>query len=183
MTDTVLASLARRRLPAHASRQQAIRQGEIRRLALALRQAARALATNHAELAAIVCDLVPGLLNQPGIGPVSAAQAIVSLSHPGRCRSDAAFAKLAGTSPIEASSGQTIRHRLNRGGDRALNKALHVIASTRMRTDPATQAYLARRRTQGKSDREIRRCLKRYIARQLFRALTAAMTPTTAAST
>jgi len=107
----------------------------------------------------------------------------VSLSHAGRCRSDAAFAKLAGTSPIEASSGQTTRHRLNRGGDRALNKALHVIATTRMRDDPATQAYLARRRKQGKSDREIRRCLKRYIARQLFRTLTAAMTPTTAAST
>jgi transposase len=119
----------------------------------------------------------PGLLDQPGIGPVSAAQAIVSFSHPGRCRSDAAFAKLAGTSPIEASSGQTTRHRLNRGGDRALNKALHVIAATRMRDDPTTQAYLARRRTEGKSDREIRRCLKRYIARQLFRALTAAMTP------
>jgi transposase len=102
----------------------------------------------------------------------------VSFSHAGRCRSDAAFAKLAGTSPIEASSGQTTRHRLNRGGDRALNKALHIIATTRMRDDPATQAYLARRRTEGKSDREIRRCLKRYIARQLFRALTAAMTPT-----
>jgi len=183
LTDTVLASLARRRLPAHASRQQAVRHGEIRRLALALRDAGRALATNRTELAAIVHDLVPGLLSQPGIGPVSAAQAIVSFSHVGRCRSDAAFAKLAGTSPIEASSGQTTRHRLNRGGDRALNKALHVIATTRMRDDPATQAYLARRRKQGKSDREIRRCLKRYIARQLFRTHTAAMTPTTAAST
>jgi len=183
LTDTVLASLARRRLPAHASRQQAVRHGEIRRLALALRDAGRALATNRTELAAIVHDLVPGLLSQPGIGPVSAAQAIVSFSHAGRCHSDAAFAKLAGTSPIEASSGQTTRHRLNRGGDRALNKALHVIATTRMRDDPATQAYLARRRKQGKSDREIRRCLKRYIARQLFRTLTAAMTPTTAAST
>jgi transposase len=182
LTDTVLASLARRRLPAHASRQQAVRHGEIRRLALALRHAARALATNRAELAAIVHDLAPGLLSQPGIGPVSAAQAIVSFSHPGRCRSDAAFAKLAGTSPIEASSGQTTRHRLNRGGDRALNKAIHVIATTRMRDDPATQAYLARRRAEGKSDREIRRCLKRYIARQLFRALTAAMTPTTTAA-
>ncbi|MDQ3764652.1 MAG: IS110 family transposase, partial [Actinomycetota bacterium] len=67
--------------------------------------------------------------------------------------------------------------------DRVLNKAIHVIATTRMRTDPATQVYLARRRAQGKSDREIRRCLKRYIARQLFRALTAAMTPATVAST
>jgi transposase len=112
LTDTVLASLTRRRLPPHASRQHAIGQGEIRRLARALRQAAPALATNRAELAAIVHDLVPGLLSQPGIGPVSAAQAIVSFSHAGRCRSDAAFAKLAGTSPIEASSGQTTRHRL-----------------------------------------------------------------------
>jgi transposase len=158
-TDAVLVSLARRRLPAHVSRQQALRRGEIRRLALALRQVARALATNRAELAGIVHDLAPGLLSQPGIGPVSAAQAIVSFSHAGRCRSDAAFAKLAGTDPIEASSGQTTRHRINRGGDRALNKALHVIAITRMRDDPATHAYLARRRTEGKSDREIRRCL------------------------
>jgi transposase len=91
----------------------------------------------------------------------------VSFSHPGRCRNDAAFAKLAGTSPLEASSGQTTRHRLNRRGDRALNKAIHTIARTRMRSDPTTKAYVARRRAQGKSKREIRRCLKRYIARQL----------------
>jgi len=101
----------------------------------------------------------------------------VSFSHPGRCRHDAAFARLAGTSPIEASSGQITRHRLNRGADRALNRAIHVIATTRMRDDPATRAYLIRRRAQGKTDREIRRCLKRYIACQLYRALTTAMTP------
>ena len=105
---------------------------------MALRQAARALKTNRTELAAIVNDLVPGLTTRPGIGPVSAAQTIVSFSHPGRCRNDAAFAKLAGTSPIEASSGQTTRHRLNRGEDRALNKAIHTIAKTRMRSDPNT---------------------------------------------
>lgn len=73
-----------------------------------------------------------------------------------------------------------MRHRLNRGGDRALNKAIHVIANTRMRTDPTTPDYVARRRAQGKSNREIRRCIKRYITRQLFRALTTAMTPATA---
>ena len=95
----------------------------------------------------------------------------MSFSHPGRCRNDAAFATLAGTSPLEASSGQTTRHRLNRRGDRALNKALHTIARTRMRSDPTTKAYVARRRAEGKSKREIRRCLKRYIARQLFRQL------------
>jgi transposase len=181
-TDTTLAGLARRRASREASRQQAVRQSEIRRLALALREADRALKANRAELHAIVNDLAPGLTDRPGIGPVSAAQAIVSFSHAGRCRNDAAFANLAGTSPIEASSGQTTRHRLNRGGDRALNKAIHVIASTRIRTDPATQAYVTRRTAQGKSPREIRRCLKRYIARQLYRALTTAMTPNIAAS-
>ncbi len=162
--------------PPGASRAQTVRHGEIHRLALALRDAALTLKTNRAELDTIVNDLAPGLTSRPGIGPVSAAQAIVSFSHPGRCRHDAAFARLAGTSPIQASSGQITRHRLNRGGDRALNRAIHVIATTRLRDDPATRAYLTRRRAQGKTDREIRRCLKRYIARQLYRALTTAMT-------
>ena len=105
----------------------------------------------------------------------------MSFSHAGRCRSDAAFAKLAGTRPIEASSGQTERHRLNRGGDRALNYAIHTIALTRMRCDPTTRAYVVRRRAEGKSKREICRCLKRYIARQLYRTLTAVMAPAIAA--
>jgi transposase len=177
LSATTLTSLARRRQPRDATREQAVRHSEIRRLAQALQDAAQALTSNKAQLTQIVTDLAPGLTSQPGIGPVSAAQAIVSFSHHGRCRNDAAFARLAGTSPLEASSGQTTRHRLNRSGDRALNKAIHVIATTRMRADPATRAYVTRRRAQGKSDREIRRCLKRYIARQLYRALTAAMTP------
>jgi transposase len=176
LSAAVLAALARRRPPRDASRAQAVRQGEIRRLALALREAGRALKANRAELATIVNELAPGLTSRPGIGPVSAAQAIVSFSHPGRCRHEAAFARLAGTSPVEASSGQITRHRLNRGGDRALNRAIHVIAGTRMRCDPATIGYVARRRAQGKTSREIRRCLKRYIARQLYRTLTAALT-------
>ena len=112
LTVTTLAALIKRRLPRDASREQAIRHAEIRRLAAAVRDASRVLTANRAELAAIVNDLVPGLTEQPGIGPVSAAQAIVSFSHPGRCRNDAAFAKLAGTSPLEVSSGQTQRHRL-----------------------------------------------------------------------
>ncbi|HEV3294685.1 MAG TPA: transposase, partial [Streptosporangiaceae bacterium] len=109
----------------------------------------------------------------------TAAQAIVSFSHPGRCRSEAAFASLGGTSPIPASSGQTVRHRLNRGGDRTLNRASCAIALTRMRSCPRTRAYVARRTAEGKTRREIRRCLKRYIARELYRQLTRAMTPTT----
>jgi transposase len=174
-SDAVLAGLARRHQPRNASRAQAVRQGELRRLALALRDAGRVLKANRASLDAIVGELALGLTSRPGIGPVSAAQAIVSFSHAGRCRHDAAFARLAGTSPIEASSGQITRHRLNRSGDRALNRAIHIIASTRMRCHPETIAYLTRRRAEGKTDREIRRCLKRYIARQLYRELTTAM--------
>ena len=176
LTAAVLAGLIRRRLPRDADRVQAIRQVEIRRLALALRDAAQALRANRTQLAGIVEDLAPGLTARPGIGPVSAAQVIVSFSHPGRCRDDAAFAALGGISPLQASSGRTVRHRLNRGGDRALNKAIHVIATTRMRDCPTTRAYVARRTAQGKRPQEIRRCLKRYIARQLHRTLTNTMT-------
>jgi transposase len=170
-----LAALADRELAAHASREQAVRQAEIRRLALALSQARQQLTDNRAQLLAIVEDIAPGLTSRFGVGPVSAAQAIVSFSHPGRCRSQAAYAALGGTSPIPASSGQTVRHRLNRGGDRALNRAIHSIALVRMRSCPRTRAYVARRTAEGKTTREIRRCLKRYIARELYRQLTRSM--------
>jgi Transposase IS116/IS110/IS902 family len=137
----------------------------------------KAMKGSAPQLQTIVNDIVPGLIERRGIGPVSAAQAIVSFSHPGRCRNDAAFAALAGASPLPASSGRTVRHRLNRGGDRALNRALHTIAMTRMRSCPTTQAYVARRTAEGKNPKEIRRCLKRYIARELYRTLNTAMTP------
>jgi hypothetical protein len=83
------------------------------------------LATNRKQLLAIVEDIAPGITRRYGVGPVSAAQAVVSFPHPGRCHNEAAFAALSGTSPIPASSGRTIRHQLNRGGDRALNRAIH----------------------------------------------------------
>jgi transposase len=179
LSKTALASLARRELPAHASREHAIRQAEIGRLADALAQARCQLKDNRAQLLAIVDDLAPSLTSRYGIGPVSAAQAIVSFSHPGRCRNEAAFAALGGTSPIPASSGRTVRHRLNRGGDRALNRAIHAIALTRIRSCPRTRAYVARRTAEGKTAREIRRCLKRYIARELYRQLNQSMKPLT----
>jgi transposase len=172
-SEQTLRALARRRGGRDDSVEQAVRRGEIRRLALAIRAANTDLAANHSQLAALVDTTAPGLLSRHGIGPVSAAQALVSWSHPGRCRNDAAFAALAGVNPIPASSGRTVRHRLNRGGDRALNRALHAIVLTRWRSDPRTRAYITRRRAQGKTDREIRRCLKRYVAREIFRALTA----------
>jgi len=81
------------------------------------------------------------------------------------------FASLAGVAPLEAASGLTTRHRLSRRGDRQLNRALHVVAISRLRYDPTTQAYAQRRRSEGKTDREIKRCLKRYVARQLSRLL------------
>lgn len=175
LTDSTLNGLARRRSPAGASREQAVRQGEIRRLAISLRDTARSLTANRAQLQRIVDDLAPGLTDRNGVGPVTAAQVIVSFSHPGRCRNDAAFASLAGTSPLQASSGQHTRHRLNRGGDRALNQAVHTIALTRMRSCARTRAYVQRRTAEGRTQREIRRCLKRYITRELYRTLTATM--------
>jgi transposase len=113
----------------------------------------------------------PALLAEPGVGPVVAAQMLISWSHSRRCRSEAAFASLAGVAPLEASSGQRSRHRLNRGGDRALNRALHTVAITRMRCHPESCAYEARRTLQSKTHRDIRRCLKRSIARRLYRIM------------
>jgi transposase len=98
---------------------------------------------------------------------LSAAQVLVSWSHAGRLRSEAAFAALAGTNPIPTSSGQVTRYRLNRGGDRQLNRALHTIVLVRLRTDPDTGAYVARRTAEGNSRRDAKRCLRRVIARQL----------------
>jgi transposase len=151
---------------------------ELRYTILALQTTARralALETEAAELEAqlepLVQQVAPILLDEPGIGPVSAAQLLCSWSHAGRLRSEAAFAALAGVAPIPASSGQVTRHRLNRSGDRQLNRALHTIIVSRQVHDPETRAYVARRTIEGKSPREIKRCLKRHLARRLFKLL------------
>lgn len=125
----------------------------------------------EAEIRRIVRTWRPDLLAVDGVGPIVAATILNAWSHHDRIPSEAAFAALAGVAPIPASSGQTVRYRLNRGGNRQLNRALHVIAISRTKTDPATRAYIERRRGEGKTDREIRRCIKRYIARQIFRQL------------
>jgi transposase len=135
----------------------------------------RELRANKAQLHQLVSQMMPALLDQPGVGPMSAAQLLVSWSHPGRCRSEAAFAALAGVSPLPASSGKIIRHRLNPFGDRQLNRALHVIVNWRMLHHSGTRDYMTRRAEQ-KTDPEIRRCLKRYAARQLYRLMEAAAT-------
>ncbi|MGW3607093.1 transposase [Micromonospora sp. NPDC005161] len=116
----------------------------------------------------------PVLLAEPGVGPVVAAQLLVSWSHRGRVRSEAAFATLAGAAPLEASSGQRTRHRLSRGGDRDLNRALHTIAITRLRCHQESRDYEANRTVQGKTHRDVRRSLKRILARRLYRRIQAA---------
>ncbi len=115
------------------------------------------------------------MLAEPGVGPVVAAQLLISWSHHGRVRSEAAFASLAGVAPIETSSGQRSRHRLNRGGDRALNRALHTVAITRMRCHPETRAYEIKRTAQGRTHRDVRRSVKRALARRLYRRIEAAV--------
>ena len=145
----------------------------LRSLARRVRQLRAEAATLEHELAARVQKLAPQLLARRGVGPVSAAALLCAWSHRGRLRSEAAFARLAGAAPLPASSGKTVRHRLDRGGDRRLNRALHTIVLTLRRSDPETRAYIARRVSEGKSTREAVRCLKRYLARSLFRMLEA----------
>ena len=151
---------------------------ELRGTLLALRALARrvkALTVEERELAreieTLTRKLAPQLLAQPGVGPLAAAQVLISWSHRGRITSEAAFARLAGCAPIPASSGQTVRYRLDRGGDRRLNRALHMILVTRRRAHAPTIAYIDRRIQEGKSRREATRCLKRYLARNLYRLL------------
>ncbi|AFM20246.1 transposase (plasmid) [Mycolicibacterium chubuense NBB4] len=130
------------------------------------------LTANHAQMIDLIhASKAAVLLDKTGIGPVTVAVVYTAWSHAGRVRSEAAFAALAGVNPIPASSGNTIRHRLNRGGDRRLNRALHMAVITRMTHDPDTRAYVERRRAEGRSTKEIRRCLKRYLARHLYRTL------------
>jgi transposase len=131
------------------------------------------LKTSLKNLRSLVRAWMPALLAESGIGPVSAAQLLVTWSHPGRFRTEAAFAALTGTAPIPASSGRTDRHRINPYGDRNANRALHTITISRLRYHQPTIAYATRRTTQGKTTREIRRCIKRYLARNLYRLMEA----------
>lgn len=121
------------------------------------------------------------LLEEKGFGVISTAKCLTAWSHHGRVHTEAAFASLAGVNPIPASSGNTIRHRLNRGGDRSLNSALHMVAINRMTYDAETRDYVEKRQAEGKTNREIRRCLKRYLARRVYRMLNTSATVTNVA--
>jgi transposase len=148
----------------------------LRRLANRIVLLERELAETDRELDELTRALCPRLLRQPGVGPLCAAQLLVSTADPQRIRSEPAFAALAGVSPIEASSGPIKRHRLNRTGDRQLNWALHMSALNRIRYHPETRAYYQRQLHRGKSKREAIRIVKRALARRLYRTLTATTT-------
>jgi transposase len=147
------------------------------RIGRRVEQLSQELAELERTLAVLVAELAPGLLNESGVGPICAAQLLVSSGDPKRMASEASFAALAGTSPVEASSGKQQRHRLNRGGDRQLNWALHVIALQRIRFHRETAAYYERLLATGKTSREARRCVKRALARHFYQQLRQLPTP------
>jgi transposase len=125
------------------------------------------------QITTAITTVHPGLLNCYGVGPDTAAALLIAAGdNPDRLHTEASFATLCGASPIETSSGKTQRHRLNRGGDRRANSALYTIVIARLRWNTSTQNYIARRQTEGKTRREAIRCLKRYVAREIYHIIT-----------
>jgi transposase len=163
----VRARLARQLGQLPASPQLRVAKAQLRRI----NEITREQKELFAELTAMLQAHAPHLLEQRSIGTVTAAVIIGRTAGAQRFRSEACFARHAGTAPIPASSGKTTRHRLHRGGDRQLNRAIHIIALGRMAWDPETRAYIERRVSDGKTKREAIRCLKRHIARQIWHLL------------
>ncbi|ROP61220.1 IS110 family transposase [Curtobacterium sp. ZW137] len=176
LTDTQITVIAAWRQHPSDDIDKVIARGEAVRLARDVIDLTGKLNANYNALEQYVSALAPTVMDIAGVGPVSAAVFLTAYSHVGRVRSEAAFASLAGAAPIPASSGNTNRNRLNRHGDRRLNSALETVARVRLSYDPNTRAYKQRRLAEGKTTREIKRMLKRYIARQIYRHLTATMT-------
>jgi transposase len=150
----------------------------LRRLARRHQHLTEEIADADRELAPLVAQAAPQLIAVFGIGTETAAQLLITAGdNPDRLRSQAAFAHLCAAAPVPANSGRTHRHRLNRGGDRQANSALHTIALVRMRHDPRTRDYVARRTAEGMTKKDIIRCLKRYLAREVYKHLTNTNTP------
>ena len=171
LTRSQLVKACRRLRPAADHAEQAAYVLAARGLAERIRQLTLEADQLEQELTRRLQAQQPALLERRGVGPIIAAQLVISWSQRGRLRSEACFARLAGVAPIPAQSGQTTRHRLDRGGDRDLNRALHTLALSLARTDPQTQRFLAERIARGKTRREAIRLLKRYLARSLYRQL------------
>ncbi|MFC8014802.1 IS110 family RNA-guided transposase [Streptomyces cinereoruber] len=152
--------------PEHAARV------TLRRLARHYQRLCEEIAEADADLGPLITRAAPQLVALPGVGPETAGQLLTTAGdNPDRLRSEASFAHLCGAAPIPASSGRTHRHRLNRGGDRQANRALHTVVLVRMRHDQRTRDYVARRTTEGMTKKDIVRCLKRFVAREVYRHL------------
>jgi transposase len=168
----LVATCAAFRVPDQDDSLAAVTRLALRELAQRIQHLDQQLARAKTRLARITTAVAPALVARKGVGPDTASAILISAGdNPHRLRDERSFAALAGANPIPASSGKTTRHRLNRGGDRQLNAALWRITMVRLATDPATRAYLARRTAQGKTKTEAIRCIKRYIAREIFNAL------------
>jgi transposase len=159
--------IARRLARAEQTARVRIARDELRRLR-ELTAAANAL---EAEIADLVDQAAPQLLSEPGFGPLTTAKLLGEIAGAGRFSTEAKLARAAGVAPIPVSSGKTNRHRLDRGGNRQLNTAIHRIALTRARCHPETQDYLARKRAEGKTGLEAMRCLKRHLTRRIWHLL------------
>jgi transposase len=147
----------------------------LRRLARRHQQLTAEITAADADLKQLVTATAPGLLELVGVGIEVAGQLLTTAGdNPARMRNEAAFAHLCGVAPIPASSGKTRRHRLNRGGDRGANNALYTIALSRLRCDPRTRRYVDRRTAEGLTKPEIIRCLKRYLAREIYQVMVTA---------
>jgi transposase len=146
-----------------------IARDELRRL----RELTATIKALRAEITEIVTALAPQLVAEPGCGPLTAAKLVGEIAGADRFASDAKLARAAGIAPIPASSGRTDRHRLDRGGNRQINAAIHRMAVTRARCDPHTQNYIARKKAEGKTNRDAIRCLKRHLARRIWQLLRA----------
>jgi transposase len=162
--------VARRLARAEQTMRVRIARDELRRI----RELSQTIKALEAEIAALVAQIAPQLLTEPGLGPLTAAKLVGEIAGVDRFASDAKLARAAGLAPIPVSSGKTNRHRLDRGGNRQINAAIHRIAVTRARCHPETRAYLDRKRAEGKSTREAIRCLKRHLARRIWHLLQAA---------
>jgi transposase len=161
------AKISRRLARAEQTARVRIARDELRRL----RELTAAADALEGELAELVAQVAPQLLSEPGFGPLTAAKLIGEIAGAGRFSSDAKLARAAGVAPIPASSGKTNRHRLDRGGNRQINSALYRIALTRARCHPETKDYIARKRAEGKTQREAIRSLKRHLIRRIWHLL------------
>lgn len=177
-TTALIAACARFRPTGDVADPEHATKTALRRLARGHQFLSEEIGDADAELRTLVTAAAPGLIALPGVGTEVAGQLLTTVGdNPDRLHSEAAFAHLCAVAPIPASSGRTRRHRLNRSGDRAANNALYVVVLGRLRYDQRTRAYAARRTTEGLSKPEIIRCLKRYVARELYNALQPANPP------